>query len=163
MIMLLHGVVAAFAPGIAAQDAPGAKANPLDRAMDNYRLTGVFGAGRIIAAGVGEKRADDNLIDPDNARQYFRDRFDHLIFEIAFFKSSIISVSSPGSLRNLIIIHLFDGHRGLLFLRNSRIIRLTRLRLTALPNLRETLIPNRVGLPSATASPSHLPGILIPR
>ena len=70
--------------------------------------------------------------------------------------------SFSGSANSLIIIALFTGQSALLFRKNSRIIRFTRLRRTALPNLREILMPNLALSDPITESPSHLPRYFLP-
>src|SRR5690606_3931886 len=69
-----HRIIAAAAPGVAAQDPPSGQRAALEAAMGADRLDGIARTGRLKAAGIADPRRQQKLIALHHPDQEMRER-----------------------------------------------------------------------------------------
>jgi hypothetical protein len=161
LVPMRHVIHSASGPGVTTQDAPRAQRRSANHAILLDRLESVSGARRVIAADISVQGGDDGAV---SAKKYYRavawqeqqkarcSRHCHCLGHRPVLRSSPVKISlcrvvhetpgDPGSAR--IIRSVPVGRDSTTSCPIARSRRVTRLRVTALPTLLETMKPTRV-------------------
>lgn len=139
-------VVATRVERMAAQDAFGGQNRSLECPISLQRLAGVLGTGRIKTASWAQDRRYGELVKPDDSQQKFPNYQDASIFWNSLRREACACLPESSAACRVAIMLISRGPcMSWRFNRkNSRVCRLIRLRVTAVPILFVTVIPRRI-------------------